>query len=226
MRPSCLGFSTGLCWRVRSGIGNSCRVWQPNGNRRCLISSGSSARALRLELRAVPRPALRCAQRAACALPIRGGGVAQGGRGAPCASRTSPRSHNRGLPFAFIAPGALATPVSLTNVIIVAKDSPDTDGRRSQRQNDRDQRAQGSPADLRSVVDRYARRRFEDDRKFIEVAVSQMAAAVVSHRVDAAKGDEPFVSEAKSNVRAIGNAEDGIVLDRPVSAGDLVWRKP
>ena len=37
---------------------------------------------------------------------------------------TIAQAHNRGLPFSFIAPGALATPTSMTNVMMVAKDSP------------------------------------------------------------------------------------------------------
>jgi NitT/TauT family transport system substrate-binding protein len=122
---------------------------------------------------------------------------------------TIAQAHNRGLPFNFIAPGALATPTSMTNVIMVAKDSPirtaaDLNGKTI---------AINALKDLQQIsVQSWIDKHGGDSKtiKFVEVPVSQMAGAVVAHRVDAAKGDEPFITEAKSDVRVIGNAEDGI----------------
>jgi len=122
---------------------------------------------------------------------------------------TIAQAHNRGLPFTFIAPGALATPASMTNVIMVAKDSPirtaaDLNGKTI---------AINGLKDLQQIsVQSWIDKHGGDSKtiKFVEVPVSQMAAAVVTHRVDAAKGDEPFITEAKADIRVIGNAEDGI----------------
>ena len=112
---------------------------------------------------------------------------------------TIAQAHNRGLPFTFIAPGALATPASMTNVIMVAKDSPirtaaDLNGKTI---------AINGLKDLQQIsVQSWIDKHGGDSKtiKFVEVPVSQMAAAVVTHRVDAAKAD----------IRVIGNAEDGI----------------
>jgi NitT/TauT family transport system substrate-binding protein len=122
---------------------------------------------------------------------------------------TIAQAHDRGLPFKFIAPGALATPTSMTNVIMVAKDSPirtaaDLNGKTI---------AINALKDLQQIsVSSWIDKHGGDSKtiKFIEFPVSQMGTAVATHRVDAAKGDEPFITAAKSEVRILGNVMDGI----------------
>ena len=122
---------------------------------------------------------------------------------------TIAQAHNRGLPFSFIAPGAYATPTSMTNVIMVAKDSPihsaaDLNGKTV---------AINGLKDLQQIsVSSWIDKHGGDSKtvKFIEVPVSQMAAAVETHRVDAAKGDEPFITAAGPEIRILGNVMDGI----------------
>jgi NitT/TauT family transport system substrate-binding protein len=122
---------------------------------------------------------------------------------------TIAQAHNRGLPFRFIAPGALSTPTSMTNVIMVAKDSPirsaaDLNGKTI---------AINGLKDLQQIsVASWIDKHGGDSKtiKFVEIPGSQMAAAVASHRVDAAKGDEPFITASKSEIRILGNVMDGI----------------
>ena len=122
---------------------------------------------------------------------------------------TIAQAHNRGVPFLFVAPGAVSTPTSMTNVIMVANDSPvrsaaDLDGKTI---------AINGLKDLQQIaVSSWLDKHGGDAKtvKFIEVPPSQMAAALVAHRVDAAKGDEPFITQAKSEVRILGNVMDGI----------------
>ena len=122
---------------------------------------------------------------------------------------TIAQAHNRGVPFLVVAPGAVSTPTSMTNVIMVANDSPvrsaaDLDGKTI---------AINGLKDLQQIaVSSWLDKHGGDARtvKFIEVPPSQMAAALVAHRVDAAKGDEPFITQAKSEVRVLGNVMDGI----------------
>ena len=122
---------------------------------------------------------------------------------------TLAQAHVHGLPLLLIAPGAAANPSTMTDVILVAKDSPfrsgaDLNGKTI---------AINGLKDLQQItasawVDKHG----GDSKtvKFLEVPIPEMAVAVESHRVDAALDVEPFVTATKADTRILGDVLDGI----------------
>jgi NitT/TauT family transport system substrate-binding protein len=124
---------------------------------------------------------------------------------------TVAQARARGLPMRFIAPSSVADPTTMTDVVMVAKDSTirsgaDLNGKII---------AVNGLKDLQQIsasawVDKHG----GDSRtlKFIELPIPQMAAALEAHRVDAALTVEPFVTLAKQQGqgKVIGDVLDGV----------------
>lgn len=115
----------------------------------------------------------------------------------------------RGIKLKFFAPASVATPTTMTDVILVAKDSPyktaaDLDGKTI---------ALNAIKALPQVsASSWMDKHGGDSKtvKFIEMTFPSMAAAVEAHRVDAALDVEPFVTNAKSSTRILGSAIDAL----------------
>lgn len=117
--------------------------------------------------------------------------------------------HLRGVDFKFIAPSAVATDQTRTDLIMVANDSPvqkaaDLNGKtigisgiKSQQQ-----------ISAMSWVDKHGGD--AKSLKFIELPFPQMAQSAAEHRVDAVMLVEPFVTAAKGQLRSLGDALDGV----------------
>ena len=124
---------------------------------------------------------------------------------------TVAQARARGLPMRFIAPSSVADPSTMTDIVMVAKDSPirtgaDLNGKVV---------AINGLKDLQQIsasawVDKHG----GDAKtlKFIELPIPQMAAALEAHRVDAALVVEPFVTVAKGlgQGKVIGDVLDGV----------------
>jgi NitT/TauT family transport system substrate-binding protein len=115
----------------------------------------------------------------------------------------------RGVPLKFIAPAAIASDQTRTDLMMVAKDSP------IQKASDLNGKTIGLNGlrDLQQIcamawVDKHG----GDAKtlKFIEVPFPQMGPALVANRVDAAMPVEPFVSADRATARSLGNVLDGV----------------
>lgn len=155
---------------------------------------------LQVEISAMPSGPAISAAVAAGALDI---GVAN------VATVAQARAH--GVPLRFIAASSVASPATMTDVVLVAAGSPirtgaDLNGKTV---------AINGLKDLQQItasawVDKHG----GDARtlRFVEIPIPQMAAAVEAHRADAALDVEPFVSAAKARGigRVVGNVLDGV----------------
>lgn len=115
----------------------------------------------------------------------------------------------RGVPLRFIAPAAIASDQTRTDLIMVPKDSPiqkasDLNGKTI---------ALNGLKDLQQIcamawVDKHG----GDSKtlKFIEVPFPQMGGAMDQKRVDAALPVEPFASADKATARSLGDVLDGV----------------
>jgi NitT/TauT family transport system substrate-binding protein len=118
-------------------------------------------------------------------------------------------ARNRGILLKFIAPAAIASDATRTDLIMVSKDSPiqkaaDLNGKTI---------ALNGLRDLQQIcamawVDKHG----GDSKtlKFIEVPFPQMGGALEQKRVDAAMPVEPFVSADRATARSLGNVLDGV----------------
>jgi len=118
-------------------------------------------------------------------------------------------ARTRGVPLKFIAPAAIASEKTQTDLIMVAKDSP------VQKAADLNGKTIGINGlrDLQQIcamawVDKHG----GDAKsvKFIEVPFPQMGAALDAKRVDAALPVEPFASADKGVARSLGSVLDGV----------------
>lgn len=115
----------------------------------------------------------------------------------------------RGVPLKFIAPAAIASDQTRTDLIMVSKESPiqkaaDLNGKTI---------ALNGLKDLQQIcamawVDKHG----GDSKtlKFIEVPFPQMGGALDQKRVDAALPVEPFATAAKTTNRSLGDVLDGV----------------
>jgi NitT/TauT family transport system substrate-binding protein len=118
-------------------------------------------------------------------------------------------ARSKGIPVLFLAPAGLSDMASPTAALVVAKDSPiktaaDLTGKTV---------AVSGLNDLTY----YATRAWIDKNggnsaavKFLELPFPSEAAAVTTHRVDAAYMVEPFYAMAESDVRLLGRASAGV----------------
>lgn len=113
-------------------------------------------------------------------------------------------AHLRGIPLRLIAPGGIITAESPTTVMCVAKNSPITTAR------DLNGKVVGTVV-LRDVI-HVAEAKWIDDNggdsktvKFIEMSMSDAAPALVAGRIDAFPVGEPLLSNAKDELRQIGD---------------------
>ena len=115
----------------------------------------------------------------------------------------------RGVPLKFIAPAAIASDQTRTDLIMVSKDSPvqkaaDLNGKTI---------ALNGLKDLQQICAMaWADKHGGDSKtlKFIEVPFPQMGGALEQKRVDAALPVEPFVSADKATARSLGSVLDGV----------------
>ena len=115
----------------------------------------------------------------------------------------------RGVPLRFIAPAAIASDQTRTDLIMVPKDSPiqkasDLNGKTI---------ALNGLKDLQQIcamawVDKHG----GDSKtlKFVEVPFPQMGGAMDQKRVDAALPVEPFATADKATARSLGDVLDGV----------------
>jgi NitT/TauT family transport system substrate-binding protein len=115
----------------------------------------------------------------------------------------------RGVNLKFIAPAAIASDATRTDLIVVAKDSPIT------KASDLNGKTIGVNGlrDLQQIcamawVDKHG----GDSKtlKFVEVPFPTMGVALQQNRVDAAMPVEPFVSADRSITRSLGDVLDGV----------------
>ena len=115
----------------------------------------------------------------------------------------------RGVTLKFIAPAAIASDVTRTDLIMVGKDSP------IQKAADLNGKTIGVNGlrDLQQIcamawVDKHG----GDAKtlKFVEVPFPTMGSALEQNRVDAAMPVEPFVSADRATARSLGNVLDGV----------------
>ena len=115
----------------------------------------------------------------------------------------------RGVPLKFIAPAAIASEQTRTDLIMVPKDSP------IQKASDLNGKTVGLNGlkDLQQIcamawIDKHG----GDSKtlKFIEIPFPQMGGAMDQKRVDAALPVEPFASADKATARSLGNVLDGV----------------
>lgn len=126
------------------------------------------------------------------------------------ASTTSIASaHSRGLPLYFIAPNGFYQTASPTTIMVAKKDSPlsgaaDLTGKTV---------AVATLKDIaQTAVMAWIDRAGGDSSKtkFVEIGNALMAPAILEGRVDAAFLGEPFLTQAKENLRIVGSAYDAI----------------
>lgn len=118
-------------------------------------------------------------------------------------------AHLRGIDFKVIAPGAIATPQTLTDQLTVAANSPITKG------SDLNGKTIGLAA-LKSFqqvtamawVDKHSGD--AKSLKFVELPIPQMGLALTSGRVDAVQLIEPFLTLGKRDLHPLGNVFDGV----------------
>lgn len=120
-------------------------------------------------------------------------------------------ARSKGVALKFIAPAAIAGPTTMTDIIMVAKDSPLT---KAADLNGKTIGVNGL-RDLQQICAMAWMDKHGGDSKtvkFVEVPFPQMAAAVEAKRVDAALLVEPFVSVAKAagNGHVLGSVLDGV----------------
>jgi len=118
-------------------------------------------------------------------------------------------AHLRGVPLRFIAPAAIASEATRTDLIVVSKDSPitkaaDLNGKTIGLNGLRDLQQLCAMA----WVDKHG----GDSKtlKFVEVPFPTMGVALQQNRVDAAMPVEPFVSADRSTTRSLGDVLDGV----------------
>ncbi|HVA27879.1 MAG TPA: ABC transporter substrate-binding protein [Candidatus Baltobacteraceae bacterium] len=122
---------------------------------------------------------------------------------------TMAAAYLHGIPLRYIAPAAVASPQTLTDLMMVAKASPiqkaaDLNGKTI---------ALNGLKNLQQIcamawVDKHGGN--SKTLKFIEMPESQMAVALEQNRVAAAMMVEPFVSSASATTRSLGDALDGV----------------
>ena len=115
----------------------------------------------------------------------------------------------RGVPLKFIAPAAIASDATRTDLIMVSKDSP------AQKASDLNGKTIGVNGlrDLQQICAMaWADKHGGDAKtlKFVEVPFPQMGGALEQKRVDAAMPVEPFVSADKATARSLGSVLDGV----------------
>jgi NitT/TauT family transport system substrate-binding protein len=118
-------------------------------------------------------------------------------------------AHIRGIPIAMIAPGGLYTSASPTTVLAVAKNSPLHDGKALNGKTV----AVSTLKDLQQAsVMKWTDANGGDSStlRFLEMAVPEMAPALVAGRIDAATLLEPSLTYAKNDVRVLGKCYDAI----------------
>jgi len=115
----------------------------------------------------------------------------------------------RGVPLKFIAPAAIASDATRTDLIVVGKDSPitkaaDLNGKTIGLNGLRDLQQLCAMA----WVDKHG----GDSKtlKFVEVPFPTMGVALQQNRVDAAMPVEPFVSADRAITRSLGDVLDGV----------------
>ncbi len=118
-------------------------------------------------------------------------------------------ARNHGIPLKFIAPAAIASDFTRTDLLMVSKDSP------IQKASDLNGKTVGVNGlrDLQELCVRAWTDKHGGDSKtlrFVEVPFPQMGGALQEKRVDAAMPVEPFVSADRATARMLGNALDGI----------------
>ena len=115
----------------------------------------------------------------------------------------------RGIPLKFIAPASVSSPATMTDVIVVAKDSPFKTAADLNGKTFGINAIKALPqVSVASWMDKHG-----GDSKsihFTELAFSQMGGALAAHRIDAALEVEPFVTNDKAVERALGPAIDGL----------------
>ncbi len=127
-------------------------------------------------------------------------------------------AHQRGIPFVIIFPGGIYSPQAPTTVLMVAKDSPIHSAR------DLDGKTIGTQA-LQSIA-QLAPQTWIDSNggnsktvQFVEMAASEMSAAIEHHRVDAIVAIEPAVAKAKRSARVLGDVYQAL----PAGFAINVW---
>ena len=117
----------------------------------------------------------------------------------------------RGLPLRYIAPSSIATPETMTDIVMVASDSTIRTGA------DLNNKivAINGLKDLQQITASAWVDKHGGDSKtlhFIELPIPQMAVALEAHRADAALDVEPFVSGARAlgQGKVIGSVLDGV----------------
>ena len=118
-------------------------------------------------------------------------------------------AHARGIPVAVIAPGGIYTSTSPIAALVVAKDSPirsghDLEGKTVAVTTLRDLAQDGVMAWIDSNGGSSAQ------VQYVELAPSEMLAAVTQGRIAAAFIPEPALSKARTEARILGAAYDGI----------------
>lgn len=117
--------------------------------------------------------------------------------------------HLRGLDLRFIAPAAVATTATRTDVIAVAADTP------YRKASDLNGKVVGIGA-LKSMQQVSALSWMERhggdpaSLKFVELPFPEMVTALAAHRVDAALVVEPFVTAGGAQIRSLGSVLDGV----------------
>jgi len=118
-------------------------------------------------------------------------------------------ARDRGIPVRFIAPGALWVTANATAQLVVAKDSPLQSAASFN----------GKTIAITGLADLtyYGTKAWLDRNggdtstvKWVELSFPGMAAAVTTHRVDAAMIAEPFLEAAKSQVKFVAPVDDAI----------------
>jgi NitT/TauT family transport system substrate-binding protein len=116
-------------------------------------------------------------------------------------------AHLRGIPLRLIAPGGIITAESPTTVMCVAKNSPIT------KASDLNGKVVGTVV-LRDVI-HVAEAKWIDDNggdsktvKFVEMSMSEAAPALLAGRIDAFPVGEPLLTNAKDELRQIGDIYD------------------
>jgi NitT/TauT family transport system substrate-binding protein len=115
----------------------------------------------------------------------------------------------RGIPLKFIAPASVSNPTTMTDVIVVARDSPYKTAAELDGKTFGINAIKALPqVSVASWMDKHG----GDSKtiKFTELAFSQMGPALAAHRIDAALEVEPFVTNDKAVERALGPAIDGL----------------
>ncbi len=145
-------------------------------------------------------------------------GVAGGALDVGCANVGSlANAHARGLPIRVIAAGGLYTSASPTTVVAVAKTSPLTSAKE----------LGGTTVGVSTLKDlqqasvlKWVDAAGGDGRsvKFVELAITQMPAALSAGRIDAGIVLEPTLTAAKEEIRILGPCYDAVGTSFLISA--------